>query len=392
MKFSECITDIIDNRGRNPEYYVEKSNHPILDNYLIKNNLHPDISNANRFLDDKLFNSFLRGYVKNGMVVMTLVGNGIGNVTTIDNENIAIIQNTIGFVTNPEIVTDRFLYYYFLQNQQTIKNFDRGSGQPSIKRTDLLNMDVEFPSLENQKKIAEILSSLDDKIELNNKINANLEQQAQALFKSWFIDFEPFDGKMPAGWKEGKLSDISSYSSDKIEVTELTLKTYYSTENMLPNKKGIEDASSLPSIKQTTRCYPGETIISNIRPYFKKIYYCSEELAGCSTDVLCFKPRDPNYSEYLYQTLYSDDFFAYMVLGSKGTKMPRGDKQQIMNYAISIPDEQYLLKYKTFAAPIFSQIDLNRRENKRLSAIRDTLLPKLMNGEIKTNSIIIGKE
>ena len=140
MKFANCITDIIDNRGKNPEYYVDFSRHPILDNFLIKNTLYPEIQNATRYLDDNLFNSFLRGYVKKGMVVMTLVGNGIGNVTTINDDNIAIIQNTIGFVTNSEIVDDLFLYYYLLQNQQTIKNFDRGSGQPSIKRTDLLSM------------------------------------------------------------------------------------------------------------------------------------------------------------------------------------------------------------------------------------------------------------
>lgn len=278
----------------------------------------------------------------------------------------------------------KFLKYMF--DSSSVKNILSGtlvgSVQPVLNTKTVENLIIKIPPLPTQQKIAAILSSLDDKIELNNKINENLEQQAQDLFKSWFIDFELFDGKLPEGWKNGTLSDISTYSSDKIDVSDLTLSTYYSTENMLPNKMGIEDASSLPTIKQTTRCNPGETIISNIRPYFKKIYYCSEEIAGCSTDVLCFKPRNPNYSEYLYQTLYSDAFFAYMVLGSKGTKMPRGDKQQIMNYSITIPDEQYLLKYKTFAKPIFFQIDSKRKENKRLSELRDTLLPKLMNGEI----------
>lgn len=276
-----------------------------------------------------------------------------------------------------------YLFYALKLCLNDFKHISQGTATKFLTAQILNSFPINLPPLPTQQKIAAILSSLDDKIELNNKINENLEQQAQALFKSWFVDFEPFGGKMPEEWKEGTLSDISSYSSDKIDVSDLTLSTYYSTENMLPNKMGIEEASSLPTIKQTTRCNPGETIISNIRPYFKKIYYCSEEIAGCSTDVLCFKPRNPNYSEYLYQTLYSDAFFAYMVLGSKGTKMPRGDKQQIMNYSITIPDEQYLLKYKTFAEPIFSQIDTNRKENKRLSAIRDTLLPKLMNGNIK---------
>ena len=311
----------------------------------------------------------------------------VGKVTRIPQylDGSLLNQNAVIFRGNNEVSQD-FLYYLLKDDLFTnyiIGTAQGSASQASIKLTDIMNYPVHLPSLPIQQKIAAILSSLDDKIELNNKINENQEQQAQALFKSWFVDFEPFGGKMPDGWKEGTLSDISTYSSDKIYVSDLTLSTYYSTENMLPNKMGIEDASSLPTIKQTTRCYPGETIISNIRPYFKKIYYCSEEIAGCSTDVLCFKPRNPNYSEYLYQTLYSDAFFAYMVLGSKGTKMPRGDKQQIMNYSITIPDEKYLLKYKTFSEPIFSQIDTNRKENKRLSAIRDTLLPKLMNGEIE---------
>ena len=275
-----------------------------------------------------------------------------------------------------------FLYYLLRYNKDNIENLGSGTTFKEVSGSTMRNVPVKVPPLPTQKKIAAILSSLDDKIELNNKINTNLEQQAQALFKNWFVDFEPFGGKMPEGWKVGKLSDIAKYSSEKIEINKLTPETYYSTENMLPSKGGIETATSLPSISQTTRCLPGETIISNIRPYFKKIFYCTEEVAGCSTDVLCFKPKNKDYSEYLYQVLYSDIFFDYMVLGSKGTKMPRGDKQQIMNYTITIPDELYLHKYKTFAKPILSQIDTNRKENKRLSEIRDTLLPKLMNGEI----------
>lgn len=276
-----------------------------------------------------------------------------------------------------------FLYYLLKQSVNILKHNTHGSVFDTITRETFENISVKLPPLPTQQKIARILSSLDDKIELNNKINTNLEQQAGALFKNWFVDFEPFGGKMPEEWKVGKLCDIADYSSEKIEINKLSPETYYSTENMLPSKGGIETATSLPSISQTTRCLPGETIISNIRPYFKKIFYCTEEVAGCSTDVLCFKPKYKDYSEYLYQVLYSDIFFDYMVLGSKGTKMPRGDKQQIMNYPITIPNELYLRKFKTFAEPIFSQIDLNRKENKRLSELRDTLLPKLMNGEIK---------
>lgn len=298
----------------------------------------------------------------------------------------AILSSIAMFRPNQDFITPTFLCYLLRSPKvynYIASNCVSGSALPRIVLKDFKKVSMQVPPLPTQQKIAAILSSLDDKIELNNKININLEQQAGVLFKNWFVDFEPFGGKMPEEWKVGKLCDIADYSSEKIEINKLSPETYCSTENMLPSKGGIETATSLPSISQTTRCLPGETIISNIRPYFKKIFYCTEEVAGCSTDVLCFKPKYKDYSEYLYQVLYSDIFFDYMVLGSKGTKMPRGDKQQIMNYPITIPNELYLRKFKTFAEPIFSQIDLNRKENKRLSELRDTLLPKLMNGEIE---------
>lgn len=338
---------------------------------------------------------------KNGDTIMARI------TPCLENGKTAMVNilddNEIGFGSTEYIVfraknniTDPYFVYYLVTSDcirnPAIKSMVGSSGRQRVQTDVVANLSVKLPPLPTQQKIAAILSSLDDKIELNNKINTNLEQQAQALFKNWFVDFEPFGGKMPEGWRVGKLCDIANYSSEKIKINKLTPETYYSTENMLPSKGGIETATSLPSISHTTRCLPGETIISNIRPYFKKIFYCTEEVAGCSTDVLCFKPKYKDYSEYLYQVLYSDIFFDYMVLGSKGTKMPRGDKQQIMNYPITIPDELYLRKFKTFAEPIFSQIDLNRKENKRLSELRDTLLPKLMNGEIETNSNIISKE
>ena len=315
----------------------------------------------------------------------SLIVEGAGKCSIVmeTNELTVFESHIIRVRLNQELAYPPFFYYYFKNKNSPIRTIIQHCVQAGIKASDLAEITVKLPPLSTQQKIAAILSSLDDKIELNNKINTNLEQQAQALFKNWFVDFEPFGGKMPEGWKVGKLCDIADYSSEKIEINKLSPETYYSTENMLPSKGGIETATSLPSISQTTRCLPGETIISNIRPYFKKIFYCTEEVAGCSTDVLCFKPKYKDYSEYLYQVLYSDIFFDYMVLGSKGTKMPRGDKQQIMNYTITIPDELYLHKYKTFAKPILSQIDTNRKENKRLSEIRDTLLPKLMNGEIR---------
>ena len=193
---------------------------------------------------------------------------------------------------------------------------------------------------------------------------------------------------MPDDWRTGSLSEICKYSKDKVNVGDLSLDTYYSTENMQPNRQGAVQASTLPSIKQTTACKKGDVLISNIRPYFKKILYCFAD-CGCSTDVLCFVPNRIEYSAFLYCALYSDKFFDYMVSGSKGTKMPRGDKQQIMMYPIRIPSAAYIEKFNKAVLPMLETVYTNRLEANNLAILRDTLLPKLMNGEIDVSEVRI---
>lgn len=143
-----------------------------------------------------------------------------------------------------------------------------------------------------------VSSSLDDKIELNNKINENLEKQAEAIYQKCF-------GDVDIAKKQGILSDICTYSKEKVAVSKLEANTYFSTVNMLPGKSGAAEASTLPTAPQTTACHIGDTLISNIRPYFKKIVYCYNE-CGCSSDVLCFTPVHSKYAAYLYSTLYTD--------------------------------------------------------------------------------------
>ena len=376
MKFADCITDIIDNRGKNPEYYVDFSRHPILDNFLIKNTLYPEIQNATRYLDDNLFNSFLRGYVKKGMVVMTLVGNGIGNVTTINDDNIAIIQNTIGFVTNSEIVDDLFLYYYLLQNQQTIKNFDRGSGQPSIKRTDLLSMEIKLPPLPTQQKIAAILSSLDDKIELNNKINTNLEQQAQALFKNWFVDFEPFGGKMPEGWKVGTVSEIIvlhdskriPLSSQQREKMEKKYPYYGATSLMDYVDNYLFDGIFLLLGED------GTVIDSEGFPILQ--YVEGKFWVNNHAHILTGKN---GFSVEMLYLLFSLTNVKDKVTGAVQQKISQGNLNSITTI---IPPEEVCKKFDLLIQPLFAQIRNLKQENDRLSELRDILLPKLMNGEI----------
>ena len=273
----------------------------------------------------------------------------------------------------------RLRYFYYWINNKNMAEYVTGSAQPKLSQASLKKMIIPLPSLEVQDKILGVVTPIDDKIRENERINENLSDQIQTIYSN---EFDP-----TTHTPSGILADICSYSSDRIPVSELSLSTYYSTENMQPNKMGSVDATSLPSITQTTGCHKGDVLISNIRPYFKKIVYVTDNSCGCSTDVLCFVPMEDRYSAFLFGTLYMDRFFDYMVAGSKGTKMPRGDKQQIMNYPVVLPNKESLDLFNGLVVPMLDQIASNRIENSRLAALRDALLPKLMSGELDVSDI-----
>ena len=298
----------------------------------------------------------------------------VPSATTIDGHMILIRSNGK--------VTQKFLGYALKAHQWEVLQLDEGStGQTELNRDRLLDeIMINYPvSFDEQNAIVGTLESIDWKLIVNKEINDNLADLLQTIYQGRFSNDI-------LAVKQGVLSDICSYSTDKVAVSELNVRTYFSTENMLSGKAGSTEATSLPTTSQTTACHKGDTLISNIRPYFKKIVYC-EDKCGCSTDVLCFTPSQPCYSAYLFSTLYADKFFAFMVAGSKGTKMPRGDKQQIMTYPVVLPSEEELAGFNTIASPLLEQIYSNRAENKRLSILRDTLLPKLMSGEINVSAI-----
>ena len=276
----------------------------------------------------------------------------------------------------------QFVYYTAINpvfRNVAVKSMVGSSGRQRVQQSVLEELELSVPDLDEQRRIGDFLAKIDEKIALNDRINDNLADLLQTIYQGRF-------GNDILAVNQGVLSDICSYSRDKVAVSELNVRTYFSTENMLSGKAGSTEATSLPTTSQTTACHKGDTLISNIRPYFKKIVYC-EDKCGCSTDVLCFTPSQPCYSAYLFSTLYADKFFAFMVAGSKGTKMPRGDKQQIMTYPVVLPSEEELAGFNTIASPLLEQIYSNRAENKRLSILRDTLLPKLMSGEIDVSAI-----
>lgn len=323
-------------------------------------------------------------YVRVDDILINSTGAGTaGRIAQISNVPCdTIIDGHMIIIRANDKVLQKYLGYALKAHQWEVLQLDEGStGQTELNRERLLDeIIIGFPtSLELQEAIVKTLEGIDRKLLLNEKVNDNLAELLQAVYQERF-------GDVSAATELGTLSDICSYSRDRVAVSELNASTYFSTENMLPGKAGATEAASLPTIPQTTACHKGDTLISNIRPYFKKIVYC-EDRCGCSTDVLCFTPVQPKYAAYLFSTLYADKFFAFMVAGSKGTKMPRGDKQQIMAYPAALPSDEELDEFNKLALPILAQLHSNKVENKRLSATRDTLLPKLMSGEIDVSCI-----
>lgn len=163
-----------------------------------------------------------------------------------------------------------------------------------------------------------------------------------------------------------KLVDICSYAKGRVDVSELTDKNYISTENMLPNKGGITTAFSLPSSTQTQIYQKNDILVSNIRPYFKKIWFARND-GGCSSDVLVLRAKEGTDAKFLYYALADDAFFDYSTATSKGTKMPRGDKSAIMQYDVPSFDLETQKKIAKVLSDIDEKIEFNKQINKNLA-------------------------
>ena len=388
----ELLDFIVDNRGKTvPTVSQEEACEIVLiaTNCIRNENLYPVYEKV-RYISKETYEKWFRAHPISGDIIFVNKGTPGRICFCPENIDFCIAQDMMAFRVNSSVLYNKYLLAVLRSRemQEQIRITSVGDTIPHFKKEFLKELTIPLPPMDVQQIIGDYYFKLSEKIELNKKINENLEQQAQALFKAWFVDFEPFGGVMPDDWRMGTLSEICGYSKDKIDIDNLTLDSYYSTENMHPNRQGAVQATTLPTIKQTTACKKGDVLISNIRPYFKKILYCFSD-CGCSTDVLCFVPNKTDYSAFLYCALYADKFFDYMVAGSKGTKMPRDDKQQIMVYPICIPSAEYIEKFNQAVASMLETVNTNRIEENNLANLRDTLLPKLMNGEIDVSAVKI---
>ena len=199
-RLGDCIEFIIDNRGKNPP--LSNNGYELIETISINSeNKYPDYSKISKFVSKDTYNNWFRkGHPKKGDILISTVGANIGRVSIMNENRGCIAQNLIGLRTDKEKLVPDYLYYFLIKKstQHTLSSLNIGSAQPSIKVPHLLNILINVPNIQRQEEIANILSSLDEKIEINTQINQTLEQIAQALFKSWFVDFDPVRVKVRA--------------------------------------------------------------------------------------------------------------------------------------------------------------------------------------------------
>lgn len=310
---------------------------------------------------------------KNGDTIMARI------TPCLENGKTAMVNilddNEIGFGSTEYIVfraknniTDPYFIYYLVTSDcirnPAIKSMVGSSRRQRVQTDVVANLSINLPPLPTQQKIAAILSSLDDKIELNNKINTNLEQQAQALFKNWFVDFEPFGGKMPEGWKVGKLSNLITvkYGKDHKKLDDGKYPVYGSGGIMRYVDKFLYDKESV--------LIPRKGTLNNV-------FYINEPFWSVDT-MFYTEMKKENIAKYVYFFVKGKDLNAM----NAGSAVPSMTTEILNAIEVVIPSDEYLEKFENIVSPMFKQIKQCIIENENLASIRDTLLPKLMNGEI----------
>ena len=296
-------------------------------------------------------------------------------------------------IINTDKVDPKFLFYSICKRDFASMNV--GSAVPSMTVNILNDIQISYPkNIEDQRRIASILSSLDRKIELNNKINADLEEMAQAIFKNWFVDFEPFkDGKfvdselgmIPEGWKVGRLTEIASYMNG------LAMQKFppENNEDSLPVLKikelgqgfcGTDSDRCSCNIKDECKIHNGDVIFSWSGTLLVDVW-CGGD---CGLNQHLFKVTSKDYPKwfYYYWTKHHLQEFIHIAKDKAVTMghIKRGHLEEAM---VAIPDNDSMEKAHELFEPILSKLISLRLESSRLSTLRDTLLPRLMSGELE---------
>lgn len=295
----------------------------------------------------------------------------------------------IKFSIDPRKVNPRLLKYitHSQEYYNWVRSFDTGGTRGNINAVTFANMPITLPNRATQDKIVAILSSLDDKIELNRRINANLEQQAQALYKSWFVDFEPFGGKMPEDWREGTLGEICTCylggtpSRTKSEYWSGNIPWINSGEvNKFRIIEGSEFITELGLKKSATKLLPKKTTVLAITGATLGQVSLLEIDSCANQSVIGILENKCIPYEFIYPLIKND--IDKIIRHQTGGAQQHINKNNIESHSVIIPDTKTMEQYKAIQAPVYNLIANKCFENLRLAQLRDTLLPKLMSGEI----------
>lgn len=286
-----------------------------------------------------------------------------------------------------------FLYYVLRTpsfRQDVKDNYGSGSAIPRIILKDFKRMMVSYPSLEKQQAIISVLTAIDSKIQANTEINDNLEQQAQAIYHERFETVSPND--LPSDWRIvtlGEVATISNKSFNPLKEPEILLEHYsipafdearfpvFELSTSIKSNKFIIDAS----------CF----MISKLNPTTKRVWkpYCLTGNAVCSTEFIVYKAKDQSITDFLYSVIDSGSFSDFMcshVTGSTGSRQ-RTTPSDTLSYELILPSEDELAEFQSLVSPMYAQMRINAIENDKLKRLRDSLLPKLMSGEIDVSAV-----
>ena len=293
-----------------------------------------------------------------------------------------------------DVVSPKYLYY-FLKNSSTVAELQllaetRSGTFPQITFSEVANLTIPVPSLAVQEVIVQTMQCLEDKITCNEQINDNLEQQAQAIYHERFETVSPND--LPSDWRIvtlGEVATISNKSFNPLKEPEILLEHYsipafdearfpvFELSTAIKSNKFIIDAS----------CF----MISKLNPTTKRVWkpYCLTGNAVCSTEFIVYKAKDQSITDFLYSVIDSGSFSDFMcshVTGSTGSRQ-RTTPSDTLSYELILPSENELAEFQSLFTPMYAQMRINAIENDKLKRLRDSLLPKLMSGEIDVSSV-----
>ena len=347
-----------------------------------------------RFVDEELYRKWMKDEVKKGDILITSEA-PFGQIYYWDSDEKIVLSQRLFDVRLNDEVCHKYVYYFMTSHryQKDLEGRATGTTVTGLRQPELLKSTILLPPLSAQRSISSILSSLDRKIELNNKINADLEEMAQAIFKNWFVDFEPFkDGKfvdselgmIPEGWKVGTLKDLLYLRKDSIKAVNKGNLPYLPIDTIPMRSLVATDFKSNDEAKSSLQTFEqNDIVVGAMRVYFHRVI-----LAPCKgiTRTTCFvlTVKNDNALAYSLMQCNQDEAISFAEKTSKGSTMPYAVWDGgYGEYKVVIPSSEVMKSFNVLLNNFFSKMHKNADENSRLSLLRDTLLPRLMSGELE---------